>query len=117
MFKRPYLNKPYQVGTDNGGEFKREFKQYLNKHSIRHKVSEPYRHSQQANVERLNRTLGRLLNGYMNARALQTMKAFREWTEALPLIREKLNKLRKKPNKNPFGDTGQAQPELGASPE
>ena len=42
----------------------------------------------------------------MNARELQTKRAFREWTEALPLIREKLNKLRKKSNKNPFGDTG-----------
>jgi hypothetical protein len=49
-----------------------------------------------ANVENLNRQIGRFLNGYMNAKEEKTGKTYIEWMSALPAIREKLNKKRAK---------------------
>lgn len=101
MFKRPYISKPYaSVATDQGGEFMGVFHKYLYNNSIFHKRTRKGRHSQLANVERLNRTLGRLLNGYMNAVELRTKKRFNNWDEKriLDIIRVELNKYRKERN-------------------
>ena len=65
MYKREHINKPQaSVATDGGSEFKGVFTKYLYEESILHKITKPARHTQMANVERLNRTLGRLFNGY-----------------------------------------------------
>ena len=62
IFKRPHLNEPYaSIRTDNGKEFKGVFSKWMYNESILHRIAEPYRHQQLANVENLNRTLGRLL--------------------------------------------------------
>ena len=96
-FAREHLNKPeYSLKTDGGNEFKNVFHKYLYDDSILHKVSLPHRHKSMANVESLNRTLGKLLNGYMNSKEVQTGKKFVNWTEAVPTIRTELNKIRKK---------------------
>jgi len=56
-------------------------------------------------VESLNRTLGRLLNGYMNRKEVETGKVYKEWTDVLPVVREELNKIRlQKTNDNPVDD-------------
>ena len=69
IFTRKHLNKPYaSIATDSGTEFKGVFQKYLYNESIFHKVSLPNRHTQMTNVENLNKTLGRLLNGYMNSK-------------------------------------------------
>lgn len=103
MFKRPYIKKPeYSIKTDSGSEFKGVFQKYLFDNSIYHSVALPNRHTQLANVELLNRTLGRLLNGYMNSVEEKTGKEYKEWTEALPLIRDELNALRKKKKRTPL---------------
>jgi hypothetical protein len=103
MFKRKYLKKPYAtLTTDNGTEFKGVFHKYLYDESILHKTSEPSRHKQLANVESLNKTLGRLLNGYMNKKEEETKKVFKEWDEPLNVIRVELNKLRKKDEQDIF---------------
>jgi hypothetical protein len=66
LFKRKYLKKPYaSIRTDSGSEFQSVFHKYLYDNSILHKVALPNRHKQLANVESLNRTLGRLINGYL----------------------------------------------------
>jgi len=97
IFKRPYLDQPKgSIQTDPGTEFKGVFHKYLYDNDILHKVTLPGRHTQQGNVERLNRTLGRLLNGYMNTVEFETGREFREWVAALPEIRRKLNKVREK---------------------
>jgi hypothetical protein len=49
-----------------------------------------------ANVEKLNRQIGRFLNGYMNAKEEKTSKTYTEWMSALPAIRKTLNKKRAK---------------------
>lgn len=97
MFKRKYINEPYaSIRTDAGTEFKGAFHKYLYDESILHRTAIPARHSQNSNAESLNRQLGRLLNGYMNAKELKTGKQFKEWTEAVPIVREELNAYRKK---------------------
>lgn len=96
IFKRKHLNKPkYSLRTDGGTEFKGSFAAYLKKNNIFHSVSLPSRHSQMANVESLNRQLGRLYNGYMNNKEFETGKQYNEWTDVTKIIREDLNKLRK----------------------
>jgi len=50
---------------------------------------------QVANVEALNKQLGRLFNGYMNEQKLKTGKTFRNWTKIIGIVRSDLNKIRK----------------------
>ena len=103
MFKRPYIKKPYaSIRTDAGPEFKDEFHKYLYDNSIMHKVAEPNRHQQLANVESLNKQLGRLFNGYMNSVEAKTNKVYKEWDDVISIVRKDLNEYRKKPTKNRF---------------
>jgi hypothetical protein len=97
IIKRPYLNKPYaSVRTDAGNEFLGVFQKYLYDESILKRTALPARHTQNANVESLNRQLGRLLNGYMNSKEIETGSKYKEWDEVLPIIRKELNAYRKK---------------------
>jgi hypothetical protein len=98
------MKKPkVSITTDSGSEFKSVFNRFLEEEGIYHKTALPYRHKQLGNVESLNKQLGRLLNGYMNAKEIETGKVYREWDEVLPVIRTDLNKFRAKdiPN-NPY---------------
>lgn len=97
IFNRKILKKPYaSIRTDSGGEFAGVFKKYLYDNSILHKVSLPNRHQQLANVESLNKQLGRLFNGYMNKKELETKKVYKNWTDIIPIVRKELNEIRKK---------------------
>ena len=89
-------NAGQTVATDSGTEFKGAFGKYLFDHSIFHKIAQPNRHIQIANVERLNGILGGLFNGYMNNKEEETGKVYKEWTNAVPVIRDQLNAIRKK---------------------
>ncbi|KAF0754886.1 hypothetical protein AaE_005159 [Aphanomyces astaci] len=83
-FNRKLMPKPRaSIRTDGGSEFKEGFHKFVYDESILHRVSELYRHNQLANVERLNRTLGRFLNGYMNAKEVETAKVYRAWTDII----------------------------------
>ena len=96
IFRRKYLKKPkVSMTTDSGGEFKSVFNKYLEKEGLDHRVSMPSRHQQMGNVENLNKQLGRLLNGFMNAHEEETDETYREWTGVIPIIREDLNEYRK----------------------
>ena len=96
-FKRPYLNKVYaSLTSDSGSEFRGSFHKYLIDNNILHKIALPGRHKSNANVESLNRQLGRFINGYMNSKELKTGKPFKEWTEIIDTLRIELNKIRKK---------------------
>ena len=98
--KRGFVKIKSDIGqsirTDDGTEFKGSFNKWMYNNSILHRIAQPNRHIQLANVERLNGVLGKLLNGYMNAKEEETGKVYREWTDKLNLIRTKLNYLRKK---------------------
>lgn len=108
MFKRNYIKKPYaSIRTDDGKEFKGVFQKYLYKNSILHKVALKDRHSQMANVERLNGQLGLIFNSYMNMKEKQLGKRYNNWMDILDEVRKELNKMRLIKNlKSPFEDSG-----------
>jgi hypothetical protein len=95
-FKRSFINKPYAtLRTDGGSEFKGVFHKYLFDESILHKTALANRHKQLANVEALNKQLGRVFNGYMNMKEKKTGEKYMEWTDIIGKVRIKLNKIRK----------------------
>ena len=113
MYKRPYIKAPHSsIRTDDGNEFEGVFQKYLYDESIYHSVARAGRHKQTGNVESLNKQLGRIFNGYMNKIELETAKPYREWTDILPCVRKELNKIRKKPEKDPF--TQPSEPVAGS---
>lgn len=96
-FSRDYVKKiKYTLKTDIGTEFKGIFHKYLYDESILHKVSLPNRHTSMANVEALNRQLGRLFNGYMNKKEEASGKQYKNWTDIVDIVRKDLNDVRKK---------------------
>lgn len=100
IFTRKYVKKPKaSIRTDNGKEFHGVFHNWLNEHDVLQRYALPYRHKQLSNVENLNRTVGRLLNGYMNSFERKTKKDYREWTNELDTIRKGLNEIREKRRK------------------
>jgi len=117
MLKRKYIVKPkVSLTTDSGTEFKASFDKYLVQQHIDHRVGLPNRHKQLANVESLNKQLGRLFNGYMNMKELQTKTIYNEWTDILTTIRTDLNKIRKKETISPF-DAKPPKFDLKANPK
>jgi hypothetical protein len=96
MFKHSkYIKKPYSsIGTDAGSEFAHVFNKWCYDNSIYHKTSLPARHTQTANVESLNRLLGRLLNNYMSQQELDTGYTCTDWISILPAVVKELNEFR-----------------------
>ena len=96
IFKRNYVVKPKaSLKTDNGSEFKEVFDKWLKDHHIAHLVNLPDRHQQMANVENLNKQVGRIINTYLTAKSVELGHEFREWLSILPIIRVELNKMKK----------------------
>ena len=103
IFKRKHLNKPKaSIKTDSGKEFKGEVSKYFYDESILHSVSLPGRHRQTGNIENVNKLLGRFLMSYLTNKELELDKEYNEWTDILRPVIDKLNKIRKRPNGNPF---------------
>jgi transposase InsO family protein len=48
----PQQTKPYTIWTDNGGEFKGEFEQFLENNGIKHHHTQPYNPQQNGKIER-----------------------------------------------------------------
>ena len=92
------------IRTDSGTEFKGVFHKWLYDESILQRVGEPNRHNQLANAENLNKTLGRLLAGYMNSIEEKTGKVYKQWTDVVDIIRTDLNAIRLKQDGNPQYD-------------
>ena len=98
-----YLKKPFaSIRTDGGTEFKSVFNDYFFNENILHSVSLPYRHKQTSSVENVNKLLGRYLNNYMSHMSVKTGTEYNEWTDKLYEFVEKLNKIRKRKDKDPF---------------
>ena len=47
---------------------------------------------------------GRLLDGYMNSKELETGRVYRQWTDVIDIIREDLNEIRERPDGDPQKD-------------
>lgn len=98
-----YLKKPYAtIRTDAGTEFQGVFHKWLYNNDIYHSVALPHRHKQMGNVENVNGLIGKFLNLYMNKKEEETGKRYNEWDEILQPLLKSLNKLRKRPDKDPF---------------
>ena len=84
MFKSSeYIKKPISsISVDGGSEFKDVFASWCKNNNIFLKVGIPARHSQQSNVEYLNRVLGRILNNYMNEQEFKSGKSYHDWLDA-----------------------------------
>jgi len=100
MFKNShYIKKPFaSISTDSGSEFKDVFDTWCKQNNIFHKVSMSGRHTQQSNVESLNRILSRILNGYMNQQEMKAGKRSEknDWVHVLPMVIKELNEMREK---------------------
>ena len=95
MIKRDIIVIPeVSFKNDGGTEFKGIFNSFLEQNKILHKTSLPGRHTSQAPVEALNRSLGRLIMGYLNSKSEKHNKVYKEWVEIINTIREELNEYR-----------------------
>ena len=83
--------------TDGGGEFKSSFAQYLSDHHIYHSVSIPNRHKQMANVESLNKSLGKIFMTYLSDQTYKRNYEYNEWTDIVDAVRKELNEIRNHP--------------------
>lgn len=92
------------IRTDSGPEFKAIFHKWLHDHNVLQRVAEPKRHQQMANVDNLIKTLGRLFNGYMNAKEEETGRQYKQWTDVVNIIRTDLNAMRLREDGNPQYD-------------
>jgi len=106
---RKYVNitkkNTTSIRTDAGNEFLGVFDDYLQSKdmNILHSIAIPNRHKQNANAENLNRLLGRLFNGYMNAIEKKTGKPFNDWDNIIDIVRDKVNKIRTRKTKTHKG--------------
>ena len=48
--------------------------------------------------------LGRLLNGYLNSKELETGRVYKQWTDVIHIIREDLNEIRHREDGDPQND-------------
>jgi hypothetical protein len=102
IFKRPHLNKPFYIRTDAGTEFKGNMADYLFDHSIFHSIALPGRHKQMGNVENVNKLLGRFLMTYLSNKEKKLKAPYNEWTDILRTVITEINKIRKRPDGDPF---------------
>ncbi len=105
ILTRPFITDiKASIRTDSGTEFRGVFHRWLYDENILQRVGEPNRHNQLANVENLNKTLGRLLAGYMNAKEEEIGRVYKQWTDVVDIIRKDLNEIRLKKDGNPQYD-------------
>ncbi len=96
MIARKYIDMPkFYLVSDQGSEWKNVFHRYLWDNNVFHKQTIKGRHSQMAVVDSLIATLGRIFNAYMNKKEEVTGKVYKNWTDIIGLIREKLNDIRR----------------------
>jgi hypothetical protein len=98
IFKRNYIDKPKaSLKTDSGGEFQGVFDKWLRDHKIAHLQSLPGRHKQTANVENLNRQLGRIFMSFLTDKSIALGYEYTNWTDIEKDVRIELNKIKTHP--------------------
>jgi hypothetical protein len=98
IFKRDILSLPKaSMRTDSGGEFKGSFDKFLYDHNVFHPFSLPDRHKMMANVERLNKDLGKIFMSYLTDKSHQLGHDYNEWTDIVDEVRKELNEIRNHP--------------------
>ena len=98
IFKRGIIKTPEaSIRTDSGTEFKSVVDRYMHENNILHLWSLPNRHKQMANVENLNKQIGRFLMTYLNNKSTELDKDYFNWTDIIDVLREGLNDIKKHP--------------------
>ena len=92
IYKRKILNKPNQIDTDAGSEFKGVFHKYLMSNNIKHKVALPNRHSQVALAENANKRIAKPLFKRMLEEEILTGESSISWKDDLYDIVKEINK-------------------------
>ena len=104
IFKRDILTIPKaSMRTDNVGEFKGVVDRYLHDKNVFHPFSLPDRHKQMANVESLNKSLGKLFMTYLTYKSHQLGHDYNNWDDIVDDVRKELNEIRNHPkDKDPY---------------
>jgi hypothetical protein len=98
IFKRGLVTKPKaSIRTDSGSEFKSVVDKYMHDNNILHLWSLPDRHKQMANVENLNRQIGRFLMTYLTNKTEELDEDYHDWTDIVDELRLGLNDIKKHP--------------------
>ena len=91
------LDFPEVLTTDNGKEFNnKQFRDFLEKNGVKHKVALTNRHRQVAIVEAFNGILAKRLFDHMLIKELKTKKTSKEWVQYLQKEVDKINQYREK---------------------
>lgn len=97
MFGREPLRKtPEILHVDAGTEFKGRVQKWIEEQDIILKVKKPFRHRQQAVVERANQEIGKMLFKRMTGEELLTKTPSTSWVQYLPQILKEINDKRRK---------------------
>ena len=91
IYARKILLKPLVIVSDDGSEFKKDFKSALDKLHITHKIAKTGRHRSLALVERKNQTLGKIIHRLLNEAELSTGNASSQWTDFIRLLVDEIN--------------------------
>jgi hypothetical protein len=94
IYARKKLKIPRKIEVDSGTEFKGETLKWLKQKKVKVRVAKPYRHRQQAIVERKNQYIGKELFKRMTAQEILTGETSRQWVDDLPEVIDKLNKMK-----------------------
>eukprot|EP00732_Lithocolla_globosa_P001549 Lithocolla_globosa_v1_NODE_791_length_3276_cov_48.918348.p2 type:complete len:235 gc:universal NODE_791_length_3276_cov_48.918348:2379-3083(+) len=103
IFKRKKLaGKPKIMMVDSGSEFKGDTGKWLKDQGIVIRTGKPYRHRQQAIVEKKNQDIGTALFKRMTAEELLTGETARGWVDDLPEVVDNINtKITKEESRKP----------------
>lgn len=96
IYARKTLLIPKNIQVDSGSEFKADVAKWFHEKGIGFRIAKPYRHRQQAFVERRNQMIGKMLFQRMTAQELMTRETSREWVDDLPDVLSIINKKAKK---------------------
>jgi len=96
--RKPLQKKPKIVEVDAGTEFKGDVKKNLINQNIIVRTKKPYRHNQQAIVERKNQDIGVILFKRMIAEEILTGATSTSWIKYLPEVIQLINKKSLKPS-------------------
>jgi hypothetical protein len=91
IWKRKIIDKPKQLTTDMGTEFKGEVTKELDKLNVGINIALQGRHRQVALVERKNQTIGTLIHKFIVNNEFSTGNVSSSWVEALPIIIKTIN--------------------------
>jgi hypothetical protein len=96
IYKKGILKIPKKIEVDSGTEFKGSVGKWFENRGVVVRVAKPYRHRQQAMVERKNQIIGTALFKRMTEQEILTDHPSVEWTDDINSVIKNLNIKQKK---------------------